>query len=171
MDGRKMIKNIITGEKESVDTLIQMYYGDVYAYCYRHLFNKNVAQDITQETFLRFLKNIDSYKHIGKLKNYLYIIAKNIIKDYLKKPDGIYPINVGLETEIYDIENTMLEIEIKHVLDFLDTDERELIILRYYEDMTFADISKILDMPVSTVRYSLKKVEKKIGNKLGGEYR
>lgn len=171
MDGRKMIKNIITGEKESVDTLIQMYYGDVYAYCYRHLFNKNVAQDITQETFLRFLKNIDSYKHIGKLKNYLYIIAKNIIKDYLKKPDGIYPINVGLETEIYDIENTMLEIEIKHVLDFLDTDERELIILRYYEDMTFADISKILDMPVSTVRYSLKKAEKKIGNKLGGEYR
>ena len=78
---------------------------------------------------------------------------------------------MGLETEIYDIENTMLEIEIKHVLDFLDTDERELIILRYYEDMTFADISKILDMPVSTVRYSLKKVEKKIGNKLGGEYR
>lgn len=112
VNDRKTIKNIITGETESVEVLIQKYYEDVYTYCYRHLFDKNMAQDITQETFLHLLKNLGSYKHMGKLKNYLYVIAKNIIKDYLKKSDRMYLANIDRESESYDIENTVLEVHV-----------------------------------------------------------
>lgn len=170
MSDKKVIKNIISGETESVEVLIQKYYEDVYTYCYRHLFDKNMAQDITQETFLHLLRNLESYKHIGKLKNYLYIIAKNLIKDYLKKAREIYSADIDIEPGYYDIENAVLELEIKTILYSLEEDERELIILRYYQDMTFANISKIVDKPVSTVMYLLKKAEKKIGDKLKGEY-
>lgn len=171
MNDRKTIKNILTGETEYVELLIQKYYGDIYTYCYHHLFDKNVAQDMTQETFLHFLRNLDSYKHTGKLKNYLYVIAKNIIKDYLKKSNKLYFSNIAIESASYDIENTVLELEIKNILNSFKEDERDLIILRYYQDMTFTNISKIVDKPVSTVKYLLKKIEKKIGDKLRGEYR
>ncbi|SHJ89100.1 RNA polymerase sigma factor [Hespellia stercorisuis] len=170
MNDRKTVKNILTGETEYVEVLIQKYYGDIYAYCYQHLFDKHMAQDITQETFLRFLKNLESYKHTGKLKNYLYIIAKNIIRDYLKKQDRRCLSYSNAEPIVSNMENTVLELEIKSILDSLEEEERELIILRYYQDMTFADISRIIGKPMSTVKYSLKKLEKKIGDRLKGEY-
>lgn len=85
MRDKKLIKNIISGETECVDQLMQCYYNDIYIYCYTHLNDKYLAQDITQEVFLKFLQNINSYLHTGKLKHYLYIIAKNLIRDYGKK--------------------------------------------------------------------------------------
>lgn len=169
MSDKKVIKNILTGETESVEILVQKYYGDIYSYCYRHVFDKDMAQDITQETFLHFLKSLESYKHVGKLKNYLYIIAKNLIKDYLKKADNNFD-GINNIPEGYDMDNIVRKVDIKKVLDSLNEDERELVILRYYQDMTFVNISKIVGKPVSTVKYIIKKAEKTIGDMLGGDF-
>ena len=46
LNDRKTIKNIVTGETEYVEALIQKYYGDVYTYCYHHIFDKSVAQEL-----------------------------------------------------------------------------------------------------------------------------
>ena len=69
----KKIQNLFLNE-EKVEDLIRRYYSDIYKYCFFHLGNRETAEDITQEVFLKFLKSLDSYREYGKLKNYLYII-------------------------------------------------------------------------------------------------
>ena len=66
----KKIQNLFLNE-EKVEDLIRRYYSDIYKYCFFHLGNRETAEDITQEVFLKFLKSLDSYREYGKLKNYL----------------------------------------------------------------------------------------------------
>ena len=68
-----------------MEILIKKYYRDIYTYCFCRVEDRQTAQDLTQEVFLRFLQNLDSYEHTGKLKNYLYVTAGNLIKDHYKK--------------------------------------------------------------------------------------
>jgi len=68
-----------------VEILIKKYYRDIYTYCFCRVEDRQTAQDLTQEVFLRFLQNLDSYEHTGKLKNYLYVTAGNLIKDHYRK--------------------------------------------------------------------------------------
>ena len=113
----------------------------IYKYCYYHVGNSNAAQDITQEVFLKFLKHIDRYKEYGKLRNYLYVIAKNCIRDYLRKAK-----QVNLETVIegFDyggIDRKLEQLNIWEVINSLEEIGKEIIILRYYQDFRIKDIS------------------------------
>ena len=81
MSEKKILKNIRSGQQESVEILIKKYYRDIYTYCFCRVEDRQTAQDLTQEVFLRFLQNLDSYEHTGKLKNYLYVTAGNLIKE------------------------------------------------------------------------------------------
>ena len=80
----KKIQNLFLNE-EKVEDFIRRYYPDIYKYCFFHLGNRETAEDITQEVFLKFLKSLDSYREYGKLKNYLYVVAKNTIRDFQRK--------------------------------------------------------------------------------------
>ena len=71
MSEKKILKNIRSGRQDSLEILIKEYYRDIYAYCYCRVEDRQTAQDLTQDVFLRFLQNLDSYEHTGKLKNYL----------------------------------------------------------------------------------------------------
>ena len=73
-------------DEEYRDRLIRENYADIYAYCFRHLGHRETAEDLTQETFLRFLRNVERYREYGKIKNYLYVIAGNVIRDHYRKP-------------------------------------------------------------------------------------
>jgi len=57
----KKIRNLLLDE-EKVEDLIRKYYSDIYKYCFFHLGNRETAQDITQEVFLKFLKSRDTYR-------------------------------------------------------------------------------------------------------------
>jgi RNA polymerase sigma factor (sigma-70 family) len=92
-ENKRLIK--LTNSNDKIDQVIQNNYMSIYKYCYYHVGNSDPAQDITQEVFLKFLKHVDRYKEYGKLRNYLYVIAKNCIRDYLRKAK-----QVNLETVI-----------------------------------------------------------------------
>ena len=80
-----LILQMKQGDEQAFDKFVRKYYGDILSYCKYHCLDQTEAEDLTQETFLRFMNNIQSYQHIGKAKNYLYVIAGNLCKDYLKR--------------------------------------------------------------------------------------
>jgi RNA polymerase sigma-70 factor (ECF subfamily) len=164
---KRSLNNIMNGETEDIDKLINRYYDEIYVYCYCHLENKYMAQDITQDVFLKLFQNLNTYIHVGKLKNYLYVIAKNTIKDYLKKRKEIYVDEIE-KYSTNNIEDVDRVIVVQNVVKQLNDQERELIILRYYQNLRYSDIAKILSMPVSSVRYNVKQVEKKMKEKMKG---
>lgn len=63
----------------------QKYYSSIYQYCLLHINDPYEAEDLTQEVFTRFFSNLYRYKEYGKVKNYLYTIAGNTVKNYYKR--------------------------------------------------------------------------------------
>lgn len=169
VEDAKVISEIKNGKTYLFDDLINKYYEKVYYYCYRHVDNKQAAQDLTQEVFIKIIKSINNYKHYGKFENYLYVIARNLCKDFHKKEwhYSLKEIEEGSsEQEIYELENKIM---IQAALDKLSEDEREIIILRFYHDLKIRDIAKIMDWGVSITKYRLKKAMKLLGENIKSE--
>ena len=165
----KKIQNLFLNE-ENVEDLIRRYYSDIYKYCFFHLGNRETAEDITQEVFLKFLKSIDDYREYGKLKNYLYVVAKHTIRDFRRKKYEIAE-ELGVEAACDGgLEMIPLQIDIWREIQMLDPLDKELIILRYYQDLKVKDIAQVVNMPPSTVGYKIKRVEKILKGRLRGKY-
>lgn len=168
MRDTKVIQEIKDGEIYLFDNLIKKYYEKVYYYCYRHLDNMQAAQDLTQEVFMKVIKNIGNYKHYGKFENYLYVIAGNECKDFYKKESKYILKEVeeySSEEEISKLENKII---VQEALDKLSKKEREIIILRFYQDLKIKDIAKIMNAGVSITKYRLKKAMNIIGENMKG---
>lgn len=157
---KKLLRNIINGQEDTLEQVINSYYKDIYTFCYYRLNDKNLAQDLTQDVFLKFLQNIDSYCHQDKIKNYLYVIARNTIKDYFRKKKDLSLKNSELSPGVDKIEELHERIAIQMALKQLTDVQRDIIIFRYYQNLKFSEIANILSMAQSTVRYQLKQAEK-----------
>ncbi|SHK28201.1 RNA polymerase sigma-70 factor, ECF subfamily [Clostridium cavendishii DSM 21758] len=168
MDDTKLILEIKNGKVHLFDELIKKYYEKVYYYCYRHLENKQAAQDLTQEVFMKVIKSIENYKHYGKFENYLYVIAGNLCKDFYKKESRYILKEVEEGTSEEEISRLEDKVMIKEVLNKLSKEEREIVILRFYHDLKIKDIAKIMNSGISITKYRLKKAMKIIGENMKG---
>lgn len=162
MEDAKIIEQIRDGKPQLFDELIKKYYGNIYCYCYRHVSNKQVSEDLTQDVFIKVIKSIDRYKHYGKFENYLYVIARNICKDFYKKKKDVYLEEIKIQSEENQILLTEDKVFIQQALQTLPEVEREVMILRYYHDLKFKDIAKIMRCTVSITKYRLNRAEKKL---------
>lgn len=114
-------------------------YEKIYRYCYFKTHQREIAEDITQETFLRFLES-KGYHDTGQSLHYLYTIAHNrCIDEYRKKRTE------PLEEEAVDsyVENDIVErIHVRIALSKLDETDRELLLLRYVNEVPVSVIGK-----------------------------
>ena len=121
---------------------IEKQYDKIYRYCYFKLYDKQLAQDITQETFLRFYQQGLSFDH-GRELPYLYTIAKNLCIDEFRKQavDSIEE----LESEATsDLAEEWIDILVlRSIVSKLPNDEQELLFLRYANELPITSICKI----------------------------
>ena len=82
MEDKELIYKIQHGNKELLEILIEKYYDDIYRFCYYKTGNSSLSYYLTQETFLKLIKYIGTYKHRGKFKSYLITIAMNVCNTY-----------------------------------------------------------------------------------------
>lgn len=117
-------------------------YDKIYCYCYMKLGNRQTAEDITQETFLRFLEN-KNYRDMGKRLAYLYTIARNLCMDYFRKPQAIaFDEEIPVES---DEEGIVSLIDLKRAVSGLEEGEQELLFLRFVNEISVEDIGKIMN--------------------------
>lgn len=115
---------------------IEEQYDKLFKYCYMKTRDFHIAEDITQETFLRFFEN-HKYKETGKQMAYLYKIASNLCVDYFRnKP------TIELDENIVDESKNIKPKYIEEALDKLSEEEKELLFLRYTNDEAIKDIAK-----------------------------
>ncbi len=134
-------------------------YDKIYRYCYFKLQNQTVAEDVTQETFLRFLEN-STYKEQGKELNYLYTIARNLcIDESRKRVLEELPEEVSEDgTEAHVIESVVM----KQAMELLTNEERELVLLRYVNEVPVKVICELRGCSRFAVSRQLKQVLKKL---------
>ena len=173
MKYEELIYNIQHGNKELLEKIIQKYYDDIYRFCYYKTGNASISYDLTQETFIKLIKYIGTYKHKGRLKSYLITIAINVCNTYfhqnkvvLEDLDNNQTYN---KTKLDEIEKIEQNDTILQTLNKLPEKQKEVIILRYYEDLKIKDISKILDEKVPTIKSRLRQGLEKMSRYLGKE--
>lgn len=134
-------------------------YDKIYRYCYFKLNNAAVAEDITQETFLRFLEN-STYQESGKGLNYLYTIARNLcIDEYRKRMTEELPEDLPDERA----EESMIEsISMKLALKQLPPMERELVLLRFVNEVPVKVICELQECSRFALNRKIKQVLKKL---------
>jgi len=152
-------------EEKQLDALVEAHYQEIYAYCYRHTSDRELAQDLTQATFLRFLQNLPRYREDGKLKNYLYTIASNLCKDWYKrkKPGFLEDLPRELAAFDPDIETALA---VRAALEMLPFEQRNVLLLQHYHGFTAPEIAQITAVPLPTVRYRLQRAVKTLRNLL-----
>ena len=135
---------------------IEKQYDKIYRYCYFKLYDKQLAQDITQETFLRFYRQGLSFDH-GRELPYLYTIAKNLcIDEFRKQPvDNIE--EAANEAAVDPSEGWLDTLVLRAVVSQLPSDEQELLFLRYVNELPITSICEITGLSRFAVYRKLSK--------------
>ena len=153
MKDDELVKQILLGNEAAAEELIKRYYTSILRYCKWHCGSIEKAEDLTQETFLRLFQNLPDYKGKGKFRAYLYTIANHLCVDESRKI-RFYPLedeeNLTQECdEILQLEDGE---EIKYLLSFLSSEQKEAVILRFCEQLSFAEIAKVTGCNIRTVQ-------------------
>jgi len=154
-----LIQKVKSGKIEASEHFVKKYYSSIYRYCFLHIHNCDCAEDMTQETFLRFFESLDRYHDYGKTKSYLYCIAGNIVKNYYKKKKEM------LMDEIPDLfENSMDDIagtlDIEQAVDNLPDELKEITILFFFQELRQREIAELLNIKLSLVKYRISRAKK-----------
>ena len=164
-----LIEQIRLGDEKAAEELIKRYYTSILHYCKKHCFHQEKAEDLTQETFLKLFKNLSGYKGKRRFKAYLYTIANHLCIDESRKTE-VYPLED--EEEIEDENDEMGRIEDKSEIDsllsVLSSEQREAVILRFGEELSFREIARVMGCNMRTaqsrVRNALKIMRKEQEN-------
>lgn len=142
-------------------------YDKVYRYCYLRVKKREIAEDITQETFLRYLER-PQYHNIDKTLQLLYTIAGNLCADEFRKRPSSEISEDTVSDENLE-ENVLTNLSLHQALNRLPDEERELILLRYVNDVPINVISGIYNISRFAVNRKIKKILAALHNELGKE--
>lgn len=163
------------GDKNGFHIFYEELKKPVFYNIYSILKNKDVSEDILQETFIKLLENIDKINKEESILGYLMVISKNIALDYLKKNKNLRidddEINDEERTLASNNQNEAKDSTNYHQLLFLIKDllkpkEFEIFTLRLIDDLSYKEISEILKIPIGTLTYTYNEILKKLETKL-----
>lgn len=156
---------------KAFEVLVSRYEDKLLRYGRRFLFNREGIQDAVQEVFIKTFVNIKSFDPKQRFSSWIYRIAHNefinIIKQEKRKPftlfdaDTIFTLSSGDDT-LSQIEKKEAGAEVRKYLDKLPIKYREPVILYYFEEKDYREISDIMGIPVSTVGVRLKRARSMI---------
>lgn len=162
-------------EEKKRKLFIELYdtYADaIFRFCYFKTGDKDIAKDLTQDTFIKVYKHIlKTGEEVQNHKSFIYIIAKNTVIDFWRKsksinenqlPEGFFD---SIEGE--DKIETLIDYSVfLLLLNKLSESDREVILLRYVEDMSSKDMAKLLNERENTVLVRISRAKEKLKNLL-----
>lgn len=164
------VEKMKMGDKEGLREIYQAYIGYIYSIVYQIIQNKENAEDVTSEFFLKIWEKAGQYKtgSVGH-RGYLATIARNMSIDFLRKHGREQLVETQEEEaaaaagEGISVEQEVIEeLSMKEALEKLDSKEREIVHLKIMGEMTFQEIAGILAMPLGTVTWKYQNALKKL---------
>jgi len=129
--------------------------------------SKETAEDLTQEIFLKAWRNRDKFdEHKSNLKNWLFVIARNTVIDYYRQNKVTLPLNENNElnaaSDLGNVEDKIFIEEVQVRLQELTIEEREILLLRYFEDFDLKEIAEIINKNYSATKVLIHRSLKKL---------
>jgi RNA polymerase sigma-70 factor (ECF subfamily) len=173
LNKEKELFDKVKSDKKNFDLIYKYFLNDVYRFAYSILGNQHDAEDIASQTFIEFYKKFDSFEWQGiSMKNWLFRVARNLSYSkfrILESPTIENENELVDETEISFVDEIMqkdLLQEIKTEVDKLTPSEKNIVNLRIWEGMNYAEIGEINDLSEDAARMKFNRAIKKIRESL-----
>jgi len=163
----ELVEACQAGEASAFDVLVARWEDRIRGAAYRFLGSEDEARDVAQETFLKAYKSLASFKREARFSSWLYQIATNLCRDRLRRRKTRPQVSlealeetgpVIVETRPGADERLVasdLARAVRRAIHALPEEQREVVILKEYQELTFLEIAQALDLPVSTVKTRL----------------
>ena len=176
-----LVNNYIDGDENSLALLIERHQSRIYGYIFSKVSDRDLTEDIFQETFFKVIHTLKTKKYYneeGKFLSWVLRIASNLIVDKfrndkkmpLKRDTEEFSIFSNIKDSSLDIERKLIknqvDIDLKMIIQKLPHDQKEVIMMRYYSDMSFKEIADFTGVSVNTtlgrMRYAITNLRKVI---------
>lgn len=146
-------------DPEAFGQLYDIYFSKMYAYIYRKTNDRQVAEDLTSDTFMKALANIKGYKYTGQpFAAWLYRIASNVVTDYYRARRVTAPLDEGMQVAAVggDPEEAALLLDdqqaVARAIQTLSPDQQDVILLRFSAGMRLKEIAKVIGKTEGAVK-------------------
>ena len=175
-----LISQYLAGDEKSLETLVNKHKSRIFNFIYSKVLDRYTAEDIFQETFIKVIKTLKKglYNEEGKFLPWIMRISHNLIIDYFRKNKRLpmfdncesFDIFSILKDDIPNAENIMIDKQIKKdlvkIISELPMDQKNVIIMRLYKNMSFKEIADISGVSINTalgrMRYAIINIRKLI---------
>lgn len=174
MSDEELVVAYADGNNSAFDVLLTRHKSNIYSYIYFIVKNRELAEDIFQETFVKAIMTIKQgrYTETGKFRAWINRIAHNLIIDNYRQEKNEQTIsNDECEVDLFNnaklsdgtIEDEMVRSQIlgdvKKLIEYLPDNQKEVLLLRYYQDLSFKEIAEITGISINTalgrMRYAI----------------
>ncbi len=170
-----LMQRIVNKDKSAFDELLDIHMENVFRFCYGLIKNKEMAEDITQEVFLKLWRNPSSWKPIGRIKSWLLRVAHNVSIDELRKIKKHTDIDsVAYNLEDYQnlpddmVQKLFVEEIVRDAVLKLPDRQRTAVMLSYYSDCSNKEASNTMKVSVDAFESLLSRGRKKLKDTLAG---
>ena len=175
-----LVKKYVEGDENALTVLINRHQSKIFGFIYSKIPDRDISNDIFQDTFIKVIRTLKSksYNEEGKFLPWVMRIAHNLIIDHFRKNKKMPMFRETEEFSIFSImsddsltiENKIIrdqvEIDLKKLIEELPADQKEVLVMRMYQDMSFKEISEITGVSINTalgrMRYALMNMRKVI---------
>lgn len=181
----KAVARMIQGDKTGLKEIYENYVGYIYRIVYEVLQNKENAEDVTSEFFIRLWDKAEQFRPGGGHRGYLAVMARNMAIDFIRKhrreeltalmqdlgaeseeegrDAGIYQRNAGFSTDKGAVEEEVLgNMTVSKALETLKPAERQIVSLKVLGELTFKEIAASMNIPMGTVTWKYQSAMKKL---------
>ena len=175
-----LVKNYMSGDENALSILINRHQTKIYSFIYSKISDRDISDDIFQDTFIKVTKTLKSksYNEEGKFLPWVMRIAHNLIIDHFRRNKKMPMLRETEEFSIFSImtdksltiENQMIsdqvENDLRKIIEELPEDQKEVLVMRIYQDLSFKEISELTGVSINTalgrMRYALMNMRKVI---------
>jgi RNA polymerase sigma-70 factor, ECF subfamily len=158
-----LVAAVQAGDSSAFDVLVRRWDRKIQGAAYRVLGSDDEARDVSQEAFLKAYRGLPGFKGDARFSSWLYQIALNLCRDRLRRRKGrefvslddVAPVVRSGPSVADVVESRDLARRVASAVEALSADQREVIVLKEYEGLTFPEIAEVLGIPVSTVKTRL----------------
>jgi RNA polymerase sigma-70 factor (ECF subfamily) len=180
---QELVRSYINGNSDALSTLVDRYKDKIFTSIYLLVKDKYLAEDIFQDVFIRIIDTLRSgrYTDEGKFLPWAMRIAHNLCVDHFRKVKRSPSIKTSDDRDIFEVLNfsepgadhrmmaDQSHDKVRKMIDLLPEDQREVIILRHYADLSFKEISALTNCSINTalgrMRYGLINLRKMMAEK------
>ena len=175
-----LVKEYVAGNEDALAKLIKRHESKIYGFIYSKIPDRDITNDIFQDTFIKVIKTLksNSYNEEGKFLPWVMRISHNLVVDHYRKTNKMPMFRETEEFSIFSImsddsltiENKIIseqvEMDLKKLIEELPADQKEVLVMRMYQDMSFKEISESTGVSINTalgrMRYALMNLRKVI---------